>query len=808
MTTPELRPDVRPTVVDVTTNLQSGLLDGRLDAGVGGTAVELDIGGMSCAACAARIEKKLNKLNGVRATVNYATERALVTGPIDEAGAIAAVEKAGYSARPTRPAGEAGDGAPEDHTGRVGDDRVRMLLRRLVVAAILTIPLGDLAIVLALVPSLRFPFWEWVCVLMALPVVFWCAWPFHQATLRNLRHGTFSMDTLVSLGVLSAFSWSLISIILGSEDTTGYWLGYGITPAGADAIYLEVAAGVTMFLLTGRYFEARARRSAQGVLGALNALAPTQVRRLRDGVEEIIPIRELNRGDHFVVRAGERIATDGQVIAGSSAVDTSMMTGESVPVEVSPDSSSSTVLGGTVNITGRLVVLAERVGAHTQLAQMAALAEQAQARKARVQHLVDKVVAVFVPVVIGLALLTLAGWLLTDHGARQSFSAALSVLIIACPCALGLATPTALMVGVGRGGQLGILIKGQDALEASGRIDTVVLDKTGTVTTGVMTLDRVAVVGDETEETQVRRWAGAVEAHSEHPIAQAIAAGVTPEQAAAVTGFETHPGLGARGEVDGHVVEVGNERFVTAPAPAGLQAVIDEARAAGRTVVLAAVDGRVRGVFAVADQLKDGAHTAVDRLRRLGLRTVLLTGDHERAARAVGDALGVDEVIAGVLPTDKAATIEALQAQGRRVAMVGDGINDAAALATANLGLAVVSGTEIAMRSADIILVRRHLGVIPDAIELSRATLRTIRGNLLWAFGYNLAALPLAAAGLLNPLIAGVAMSMSSLFVVTHSLRLRTFTPTPAGPSGRVTSTATRVDVSRETTESRSPAAG
>lgn len=739
--------------------------------------IELDIGGMSCAACAARIEKKLNKLQGVRATVNYATERALISGRIDAATAIATVEKAGYSATPSRAPGDA-EGAGEA-AAPVGQDRVSMLLRRLVVAAILTIPLGDLAIVLALVPSLRFPLWEWVCVLMALPVVFWCAWPFHQATLRNLRHGTFSMDTLVSIGVLSAFSWSLISIIMGSEDTEGYWLGYGITPAGADAIYLEVASGVTMFLLTGRYFEARARRSAQGVLGALNALAPTRVRRLRDGVEEIIPIAALEVGDEFVVRAGERIATDGRVVAGASAVDTSMMTGESVPVEVTPGSSdpaAAHVLGGTVNITGRLVVVAERVGAHTQLAQMAALAEQAQARKARVQQLVDKVVAVFVPAVIGFSALTLAGWLLTDHGVRQSFSAALSVLIIACPCALGLATPTALMVGVGRGGQLGILIKGQDALEASGQIDTVVLDKTGTVTTGTMTLDRV--VSDTCDEATLRAWVGAVEKHSDHPIARALAEGVTREQAAEVAGFETRPGLGARGVIAGHVVQVGNERFVGQAMPAALAEAAEAARAGGRTVVLAAVDGQVRGVFAVTDQLKEGAHTAVERLRRLGLRTVLLTGDHEQAARAVADRLGIDEFIAEVLPTDKAATIEALQASGRRVAMVGDGINDAAALATANLGLAVVTGTEIAMRSADIILVRRHLGVIPDAIELSRATLRTIRGNLLWAFGYNLAALPLAAAGLLNPLIAGIAMSMSSLFVVSHSLRLRSFKPT------------------------------
>ncbi|WP_259808280.1 cation-translocating P-type ATPase [Aestuariimicrobium sp. p3-SID1156] len=741
--------------------------------------IELDISGMTCAACAARIEKKLNKLEGVNATVNYATERAVVTGPVDAAQAIATVEKAGY---------EAAEVAEDsDFHETAAADRIASLRRRLAVAALLTLPLGNLAIVLALVPSVRFPMWEWLCVLIAIPVVFWCAWPFHRATWRNLRQRSFSMDTLVSLGVLAAFSWSVVSIVLGSPDDEGYWLGYGITPSGADAIYLEVAAGVTTFLLTGRYFEARARRSAQGVLGALNALAPTSVRVLTaEGTEQIIDIHQLRRGDRFVVRPGERIAADARVEEGTSAIDTSMMTGEPVPRDVEV---GAEVLGGTINLTGRLVLSATRVGAHTQLAQMATLAEQAQARKARVQTLVDKVVSVFVPVVLGLSLLTLLVWLAAGSGTRHAFSAAISVLIIACPCALGLATPTALMVGVGRGGQLGILIKGQDALEASGEIDTVVFDKTGTLTTGTMTLERVEPFGG-LDADELLTLAAAVEQHSEHPLGRAVAAaapqgGTLP----AVEDFTAQPGRGVTATWESRRVRIGNaahllegEAVDLAPA----RELLEAEAARGHTVLLVALDQELAGALVVADTLRDSAAEAVAAVNKMGLRTVLLSGDTEAAARQVASQLGIDEVIAGVMPSQKAETIQAIQAQPgprrgrRRVAMVGDGINDASALATADLGLALVSGTDIAMKSADIILVRQHLSVIPDALLLARRTLRTIRGNLLWAFGYNVAAIPLAALGFLNPLIAGLAMSLSSVFVVSNSLRLRSFQSTAA----------------------------
>ncbi|MDO5498094.1 MAG: heavy metal translocating P-type ATPase [Propionibacteriaceae bacterium] len=726
--------------------------------------IELAVGGMTCAACASRIEKKLNKLEGVTATVNYATERAVVSGPVGADELIQVVKKAGYDA-----AEATGD---DSELGRISEDRIGTLRRRLALAAILTIPLGNLTIVLALVPELRFPLWEWLCVAMAVPVVFWSAMPFHVATWRNLRNRSFSMDTLVSLGVLSAFFWSLTSIILGAEDTEGYWLGYGITPAGADAIYFEVAAAVTTFLLAGRYFEARARRSAQGVLGALNALAPKQVRKLAaDGSEHVVGIEQLSRGDRFVVRAGERIAADGAVAEGFSTVDTSMMTGEPVPAEIAPQSE---VLGGTVNLTGRLVVTATRVGAHTQLAQMAALAEQAQMRKAKVQQLVDQVVGWFVPAVILISLVTLAVWLfLTDAGLRASASAALSVLIIACPCALGLATPTALMVGVGRGGQLGILIKTQQALESSGRIDTVVFDKTGTITPGNLVVEAVTATGEFSEDG-VRRLAASVEIHSDHPLAKAIVADHHGE-ILPVTDFVTTPGQGASAVVDGHRVIVGNERALgeSVDLAAPTAQVVETARDAGATPVLVSVDGDVVGVFVLSDTVRPSAPAAVQRLKDRGLAVILLTGDHERAAAAVARQAGIDTWIAGVLPADKATEIARLQETGHQVAMVGDGINDAAALATADLGLAMVSGTDVAMKSADIICVRENLHVVPDAIALSRATLRTIRGNLVWAFGYNTAAIPLAAFGLLNPLIAGFAMSLSSLMVVGNSLRLR-----------------------------------
>ncbi|WOP20201.1 heavy metal translocating P-type ATPase [Raineyella sp. LH-20] len=767
--------------------------------------LEFDISGMTCAACAGRIERKLNKMDGVRATVNYATERAVVTGlGADRAAeAIATVEKAGYGATEVT----------EGEESRGADDRVRMLRNRLIVAAFLTVPLGDVAIVLALTPHMRFPGWEWLLVVLSLPVVFWAALPFHKAAWRNLRHGSTSMDTLVSLGVLAAFTWSVVSILLGSQDREGYWLVYGITPAGADSLYLEVASAVTTFLLAGRYFEARSKRSARSVLSALADLAPRTVRVIRDGQETVVPLGDLRVGERFLVRPGERIATDGAVVVGHSAVDTSMMTGEPIPEQVTE---GDRVLGGTINTTGALIVEARQVGAHTQLAQMAATADQAQARKARVQTLVDRVVAIFVPTVLGIALVTLAAWFLSGAGPRTSFSAALSVLIIACPCALGLATPTALMVGVGRGGQLGILIKGPDALEASGRIDTVVLDKTGTLTTGRMALERTvrAAGGPLADDAALLALAATVERHSEHPIARAVveahaelesraeahaelgarveahaelesrveaAAAVRPGLGEIVEAAAL-PGMGARARLvhDGvtsevHIGAPGLMADLGADLPDDIAAALEAAAEEGRTGVVLAVDGRVAGAFVVSDRIKESAAAAVAQLKAMGLRTVLLTGDHARAARAVGDRVGVDEVIAEVLPTDKAATIERLQAEGRRVAMVGDGINDAAALATANLGLAVVTGTDVAMKSADIILVRKNLEVVPDAIALSRRTLRTIRGNLVWAFAYNVAAIPLAAAGLLNPLISGLAMSLSSVFVVTNSMRLRKF---------------------------------
>ena len=732
--------------------------------------VELDVSGMTCAACANRIEKKLNKMPGVRATVNYATERAVILGlpPEKAPDAVGVVEAAGYGASPV----------VEGEEGQGYADRVKMLRNRLIVAALLTVPLGDVAIVLALAPQMRFPGWQWILLVASLPVIFWSAWPFHKAAWRNLRHGSTSMDTLVSLGILAAFTWSLVSTILGTEDTTGYWLGYGIAPAGADSLYLEVAAAVTTFLLGGRYMEARSKKSARSVLSALGRLAPTSVRVIRDGVESVIPIGELRVGDRFGVRPGERIATDGTVVMGSSAIDTSMMTGEPVPREVTE---GDAVLGGTINTTGALIVRAERVGAHTQLAQMAATAEQAQARKAAVQTMVDKVVGWFVPVVLVIALVTLAAWLLAGGGVRAAFSAALSVLIIACPCALGLATPTALMVGVGRGGQLGILIKGPDALEASGVIDTVVLDKTGTLTTGEMRVESVRS-HEGGDPDAVLALAAAVEHHSEHPIARAVVrraadAGVGVPRA---TGMIALPGLGATGEVDGRTVVVGNpglfrQRGIAVDGAA--EAALEASAGAGRTAVLVGVGDELVGIIEVADTIKDSAAAAVARLKEMGLRTVLLTGDRRAAGEAIGGIVGVDEVIAEVLPIDKSAVIERLQNEGRRVAMVGDGINDAAALASANLGLAVMSGTDVAMKSADIILVRRDLNVIPDAIALARRTLRTIKGNLVWAFGYNIAAIPLAALGLLNPLIAGFAMSLSSVFVVSNSTRLRRFTP-------------------------------
>ncbi|RSN42061.1 cadmium-translocating P-type ATPase [Amycolatopsis sp. WAC 04197] len=720
--------------------------------------VELTVSGMTCAACSARVERTLNKLDGVRASVNYATERATVQVPetLADDVLIERVRKSGYTAEIR------GDEDPD-----LGFSRVRDLRRRLVVAALLAIPLGNLSITLALVPRLRFPGWELLCLALAVPVVFWSALPFHRATLRNLRHRSSSMDTLVSLGVLSSFAWSAWSAFAGGSEP-GYWIGFGPTAAGADAIYLDVAAGVTTFLLAGRYFESRSRRSAAGLLAALDALAAKDVRVLRDGAERMVPIGELTVGDLFVVKPGESVAADGVVHNGLSTVDVSAVTGEPVPAEVA---TGDRVIGASVNRDGRLVVRATAVGTHTQLAQMTALAERAQARKAAVQRLVDRICAVFVPAVLGVAALTLAVWLLGGAPARDGFAAAVAVLIIACPCALGLATPTALMAGVGRGAQLGILIKGPDALEASRTVDTVVLDKTGTVTTGKMTVTSCRPA-DGFTTGELLRFAGAVEAGSEHAIAAAV---VTAARAGLpdlppVERFTALPGLGAQGEVEGQDVLVGNARLF---ADRGIPC--DFTAADGATAILVAVDGRIAGHLEVRDVVKPSARAAVDALHALGLRTVLLTGDNETAARVVADEIGVSDVRAGVLPAEKAAVIEELRAGGARVAMVGDGINDGPALATADLGMAMAQGSDIAVRSADMVLVREDLRVVPDAIRLADRTLRIIRGNLLWAFGYNVAAIPLAALGLLNPLIAGAAMSLSSVLVVSNSLRLKDF---------------------------------
>jgi len=730
--------------------------------------MQLVVGGMTCAACARRVEKKLNRLDGVRATVNFATERALVTGldPRRSAEAVAAVESAGYTATVHDP-----DAHTDEWSRRATSQRLVSLRRRLVLAALLTIPLCDVTIVLALVPGLRFPGWEAVCVLLAVPVVTWAAWPFHRSAWRGVRHHVPTMDTLVSLGIIASFGWALVTLMVGGDGHPGYWLGFGVTPAGADSLYLDVAAGLTMFQLAGRYFETRARRRAGDVLHALSALAPDHVRILRDGVETEVPRGLVEAGDLVVVRAGESIAVDGTVREGAAHLDTSAMTGEPVP---RPVIVGDPVSAGTISIDARLVVQAEAVGAHTQLAQMAALAEEAQARKASVQRLVDRVVTRFVPGVLAASVLVLLVWLLAGTSPRDAFGNAVAVLIIACPCALGLATPTALMVGVGRGSQLGILVKGQDALEASGRIDTVVLDKTGTVTSGRLEVTQVVPVGSETDPDEVLRTAAAAELGSEHLIARAVLRAADEAELALppAEGFRTLPGLGVNAVVEGRAVVVGSPRALQEQSVEQVHPPsLDSARYA--SLVGVAADGQVLGWLVLADRIDPTAQDAVWRLRRLGLRTMLLTGDSCGVADAVGHAIGVDAVVAEVLPVDKAEAIKRLKREGRSVAMVGDGINDAAALAEADLGMALVDGTDIAMRSADIILVRRDLGTIVDAVVLARRTLRAIRTNLLWAVGYNVVALPLAAAGLLNPLIAAAAMSASSVLVVTNSLRLR-----------------------------------
>ena len=735
--------------------------------------IELAIGGMTCASCAARIEKKLNRMDGVEATVNYATEKATVRYADDIAPAdlIATVEKTGYTAVVPPPPEQA-----EAAAGGEPVDELRTARTRLWVSVVLTVPV----IVLAMVPAWQFDYWQWASLTLAAPVVVWGGLPFHRAALVNLRHGAATMDTLVSLGTLAAFGWSLWALFLGTAGMPGmkHPFSFDITRGdGAGNIYLEAAAGVTVFILAGRYFEARSKRTAGSALRALLELGAKDVAVLRDGQETRIPVGRLAVGDRFVVRPGEKVATDGVVEEGTSAVDASMLTGESVPVEVGP---GDAVVGATVNAGGRLVVRATRVGGDTQLAQMARLVEQAQTGKAAVQRLADRISGVFVPIVIALAAGTLGWWLGTGSGTTAAFTAAVAVLIIACPCALGLATPTALLVGTGRGAQLGVLIKGPEVLESTRRVDTVVLDKTGTVTTGRMALAEV-LPADGEDAAELLRVAGALEAASEHPIARAVAeaaadAGPLPP----VGEFANAEGLGVTGTVDGRTVVVGRARLLRErglDVPEEVQRAATGAEAAGRTAILAGWDGRARGVLAVADAVKPTSRAAVARLRELGLKPVLLTGDNTTVAKAVAAEVGIDEVIAEVLPADKVDVVERLQREGRVVAMVGDGVNDAAALARADLGLAMGTGTDAAIEAADLTLVRGDLMAAADAIRLSRRTLAIIKGNLFWAFAYNVAALPLAAAGLLNPMLAGAAMAFSSVFVVGNSLRLRRFRP-------------------------------
>ena len=720
---------------------------------------------MTCASCANRIERKLNKLEGVTASVNYATERALVThsATVSPDELLATVAAAGYAA--TLPAAES---APVETDER--DPELEGLRQRLLASALLTVPV----VLMAMVPALQVDGWQWLSLTLAAPVVVWGAWPFHRAALVNLRHGSTTMDTLVSVGVLAAFGWSLVALFHGSAGVIGMTHPFRFTlerTNGLDNIYLEAAAGVTTFLLAGRWFEKRSKRRAGAALRALMELGAKDVTVLRDGVETRLPVAELRVGDAFVVRPGEKVATDGVVESGTSAVDAALLTGESVPVDVGPGES---VAGATVNTYGRLVVRATRVGSDTHLARMARMVEEAQHGKTQAQRLADRISGVFVPAVIALSVATLGFWLGTGAAPATAFTAAVAVLIVACPCALGLATPTALMVGTGRGAQLGILVRGPEVLEATRRIDTVVLDKTGTVTTGRLALvDVVAAEGEDVDV--VRRLAGALEAASEHPIGQALA-GAGPHPG--VADFRNLEGRGVRGTVDGHDVLVGRPELLLDEGfsvPADLRSAVSSARALGRTAVVAGWDGRARGVLAVADTVKEGSADAVRRLRGLGLEPVLLTGDHEQVARAVAAEVGVDEVVAGVLPEGKVAAVRDLQARGRVVAMVGDGVNDAAALATADLGIAMGTGTDAAIAASDLTLVRGDLRVAADAVRLARRTLATIRGNLFWAFAYNIAALPIAAAGLLTPMLAGAAMALSSVFVVTNSLRLRSF---------------------------------
>jgi len=745
--------------------------------------LELPIEGMTCASCANRVERRLNELEGVSASVNYATERVSVdydAGAVETEQLLEAVASAGYSAALPDP-GPGAEAAPAPEPDDAETEENASLRRRLIVSALLSAPV----LVLSMVPPLQFDNWQWLALQLATPVVLWGAWPIHRAAWVNLKHGAATMDTLVSLGVLAAWLWSLYALFIGDAGMPGMKMSFELVPAaggGSDEIYLETASVVTTFILAGSYFEARAKRRAGAALRALLALGAKDVAVLDpDGGERRVPVAELTVGDRFVVRPGEKVATDGVVEAGTSALDMSMLSGESVPVEVGP---GAAVVGATVNAGGRLVIRATRVGADTALAQIAKLVTDAQSGKAPVQRLADRISGVFVPIVIALAVATLGFWLVDGESASFAFTAAVAVLIIACPCALGLAVPTALLVGTGRGAQLGLLIKGPEVLESTRRVDTVVLDKTGTVTSGEMSLTEVALAAGE-ERAEALRLVGAIEAASEHPIARAIAAAAAEAgPLPAVESFANREGLGVEGMVDGHALIVGRPALL-ADWAMHLPAELDAARAAaeerGATAIAAGWDGRARAVFVVADTVKESSAEAIAALRELGLRPVLLTGDNEATARAVAAEVGIDEVIAEVLPAEKAAVVARLQGEGHVVAMVGDGVNDAPALARADLGLSLGTGTDVAIEASDLTLVAGDLRAAADAIRLSRATLRTIRENLAWAFGYNLAAIPLAALGLLNPVIAGAAMAFSSVSVVANALRLRRFKAAPRG---------------------------
>lgn len=734
-----------------------------------GADVELEIAGMTCASCATRIERKLNKIPGVEATVNYATEKAHVRAPegIEPAELIAAVEAAGYGAAvPLPPAAARGAAAPvRDEAGE--------LRRRLIISIVLTVPV----LLMSMIPALQFTNWQWLSLTLAAPVAVWGAWPFHRAAAVNARHGAVTMDTLISIGVIAAFGWSLYALFFGMAGMPGMHMTFALFGApeeGAGEIYLEVAAAVTVFILAGRYAEVRAKKESGAALRALLELGVKDAALFRDGAETRVPVASLLVGDRVVVRPGEQFPSDGLVREGSSAVAASMLTGESAPVEVGPD---SRVVGATVNVGGRLLVEITRVGADTELARMGRLVEEAQTGKAEVQRLADRVSSIFVPIVIGLSIVAFAGWLVSGASMEVAFTAAIATLIIACPCALGLATPTALLVGTGRGSQLGIIIRGPQVLEQTRRIDTIVLDKTGTVTTGTMSVALVRAT-DSTSEADLLQMAAAVEDGAEHPVARAIvAAAPTPYPTAEA--FLAHAGLGVQAVVDSHLVVAGKAAWLQSEwsltVPPQLRSEFDDAEAAGMTAILVGWDGEVRGLIGVSDTVKPTSAEAVARLRRLGLNPILLTGDNAGAARAVAEQVGISDVRAGVSPAGKLDAIRQLQAEGHAVAMVGDGVNDSAALAAADLGIAMGGGTDAAMAASDITIVGGDLLVVPDAIRLARSTLGTIKGNLFWAFAYNVAALPVAMLGLLNPVLAGAAMALSSIFVVTNSLRLRRF---------------------------------